>query len=266
MMFSDSKGDLSRLAFVTLWSIFAMGFLNGMAINSSEIGVAVTPQTGNIVWMGLNLALGRWVPLLNNFGLFFGFVAGCALPFLTTNLFKNPKAQFFYAWSMFAVPISLYPFLLQHQAPLFVTLFFIGLASGASLRFFRRIYELDQINSAMATGSVMFLGVQFAKGFVQKSAADVRMFWIFLLCVVAFAFGSFTYAIAFRFDAYVAVDSIGQYSRFINYLDADQLFRHNGMIGGLDFNAPQQSGLNFRNLGMILINLVPYFFYPKGSK
>ena len=56
---TDKKWPL-KLAFVTLWSIFVMGFINGMSINSVYMGVPVTPQTGNIIWMGLFPAFGNW--------------------------------------------------------------------------------------------------------------------------------------------------------------------------------------------------------------
>ena len=60
---NEDKGNVFKLAFVTVWSIFVMGYLNGLSINTFELGAPVTPQTGNVLWLGLNLAFGNWQTL-----------------------------------------------------------------------------------------------------------------------------------------------------------------------------------------------------------
>lgn len=258
------KENLFRLAFVTVWSIFVMGYLNGITINSLEIGVPVTPQTGNVLWMGFNLAFGNWIAFLNNLGLFFGFVIGNMIPILTFNLFSNPKLQFFYAWSTFAIPVILYPFVFQYNVAPFVSLLILGIASGSSLGFFRRVYSLDQINSAMATGSVRFIGVHFAQGFIKGNKKDIPLFYIFVLCIVAFVAGAFLYGMAFRFDAPGATrEQFMEYSRFINYIDYYQMMGNDMQLAGLNFGS-FYGGLNFRSIGLVVLCIVPYFFFPKA--
>jgi len=271
---TDSKW-LFKLAFVTLWSIFVMGFINGMSINSYYMGVPVTPQTGNIIWMGLFPAFGNWTAFGQTLILWGAFMGGAILALYTGGLFKNPKVQFFYAWSTFSVPVIVHTLFLQNHSTA-ISFILLGAASGATLGFFRRVYHMDQVNTAMATGNARFVGLHLAKAFSTKDEAGKKKeratFLIFFLAIFAFAFGAFLYGMAFRLDAYSAGSAImSDYSRFIGGLTSfgdpslyDYMLSHGMDFGGLHFTH-ENGGFNFRNIALIVFCIIPYFFFPKGQ-
>ncbi|MCL2616533.1 MAG: DUF1275 domain-containing protein, partial [Defluviitaleaceae bacterium] len=192
MLVADSADRVAtfKVAFMTGSSIFVMGYINGFALNTNDLGTMVTPQTGNVIWMGLNASMGYWGYLLENLGLFFGFMIGCIFALFTQNSFASKTTQFYYNWSVFAVPVMLYPLILQYVVPSWVSFTVIGFASGAALGFFRKMYHME-INNAMATGSVRFLGLHFAGAFLKGNQKEVATFWVFFACVFLFAFGAF---------------------------------------------------------------------------
>jgi len=200
---STDKKATFKVAFLTAASIFVMGYLNGLALNTEELGVMITPQTGNVIWMGLNTAAGNWAGLIQNLGLFFGFMGGAVLALFTQNSFKNKTVQFFYNWTVFALPIVLYPFVLNGNVPPALSFFLLGLSAGAALGFFRKMYHME-INNAMATGNVRFLGLHFAGAFIKRNKKEVFTFWIFFICVLAFAGGAFLYAIFANMGDHIA--------------------------------------------------------------
>lgn len=270
-----------KLAFVTLWSIFVMGFINGMSINSVYMGVPVTPQTGNIIWSGLFAAFGNWSAFGLTLILWGAFMLGAIIALYTGGLFKNPKAQFFYAWSTFTVPVLLHTLVFQYPFGNTATSFILlGFASGAVLGFFRKIYHMDQVNTAMATGNARFVGLHLARIFSTKDAAGKKKerltFIIFFLAIFAFAFGSFIYGMTFRLDAYSATGDYQNYlqetSRFIGGLTSfGDLTLYNyylshgfGDFGGQHFTH-SDGGFNFRNTALIVFCIIPYFFFPKGK-
>ena len=186
-----------KVALLTFATIFIMGYINGYALNTPQLGMLVTPQTGNVIQFGLNTANGNFLALSKNIALFLGFVGGVIFALLTQNIFNNKIMQFFYNWSCFALPYALYPvygeFVGSH-----IGLLVLAFASGAGLGFFRKIFHLD-INNAMATGNVRMLGVWFGEAYVKKARTEkqeVFTFMIFLICVLLFAGGAFCFAVA----------------------------------------------------------------------
>ena len=224
---STDKKATFKVAFLTAASIFVMGYLNGLALNTEDLGVMITPQTGNVIWMGLNTAAGNWAGLVQNLGLFFGFMGGAVLALFTQNSFKNKTVQFFYNWTVFALPIVLYPFVLQYNVPPALSFLLLGLSAGAALGFFRKMYHME-INNAMATGNVRFLGLHFAGAFIKRNKKEVFTFWIFFICVFAFAGGAFLYAIFAAAD--VTILNIG-----------------------------------LQYIALVVFCIIPYFFNPKAA-
>ena len=185
-----------KYAFLTFASIFIMGYVNGFALNTPQLGMLVTPQTGNVIQLGLNSANGNWLALSKNILLFAGFIGGVIFSLLTQNKYPNKTVQFFFSWGCFAAPMALYP--LYSFVGSHLSLLILAFASGSGLGFFRKIYHLD-INNAMATGNVRFLGVWGAEAFIKKARTEkkeVFTFVIFLICVVLFAAGAFSFAVA----------------------------------------------------------------------
>jgi uncharacterized membrane protein YoaK (UPF0700 family) len=209
-----------------------MGYLNALAMNTSYLGMPVTPQTGNVLWIGLNAAGGYWHYLLENIALMFGFMGGAVFALFLQNVFKSKRARFYFHWSIFVVPVMSYPFL-QYTIHPAIVFFILGFASGAALGFFRKMYHME-INNAMATGNVRFLGLHFALAFLKKDTKDTRKeiltFIIFFISVLLFALGAFCYGIASRLD-----------------------YRHS------------LSGMSVTNISLMVFCLFPYLFCPAGT-
>jgi len=238
---SDKKATF-RLAFLSGTSIFIMGYLNGYAVNTADLGTMITPQTGNLVWMGLNAASGYWVYFLENLGLFFGFIIGAIFASLTQNRFENKTKQFYYSWTAFVLPVLLYPLVLQYVVPPVISFFVLGFASGAALGFFRKMYHLE-VNNAMATGNIRILGLHVVNAFMKRNKKEVFTVWILFLCVFLFAFGAFCYGILARLDYRLGLDI------------------HLGLGHSFGNATLARSNLT-RIIGFILICLIPYFFCP----
>lgn len=254
------RANTFRVAFLTLASIFIMGYLNAMSLNSNDMGVMISAQSGNIVWLGIHIATGQWALLLRNILLFAGFAGGAFFALHTQSLFRNKYGQFYWNWTFFAIPIMLYPILFQYNIPAGFSLFILGFSAGATLGFFRKLYHLD-INTSMATGSARFVGLSL--GEVFKKGADKKKsfvnFWLFLLAVLMFSFGAFIYIIFGQIDTNLAnggLDlnltlgaSAGYYERI-------------ALTYGADLNPSSITNV-VRVLGLVFFCLVPYLFCPR---
>ena len=243
-----------KVAFPVFCSIFIMGYVNGIAVHTDHLGAFVTPQTGNVLWIGFHASLGHWSLLAENLGLFFGFISGIIFSMFTNNIFKNKTFQYCFNWSIFAVIVSLYPFVVQYRLHTVLAFYLLGFASGSALTCFRKVFHLD-INSAMATGNVRFLGVHFAGAFLKKNKAELSNFIIFILCVFLFAFGSFVYGKMYLFD-YAAgrVD----YSAAAEYFYVDYSRIYVERVRHIDT-------LSATNFALVFFCIIPYFFATKNT-
>jgi len=249
-----------RVAFLTGASIFVMGYLNGYALNTSDLGAMISAQSGNVIWLGLNAAAGYWGYFLENLGLFVGFMAGAVFALYTQNSFQNKRTQFYYNWTVFIVPILLYPLLLQYTVPPWVSFSILGFASGAALGFFRKMYHME-INNAMATGNVRFFGLHFAGAFMKKNKKEVSTFWIFVVCTFLFAFGAFCYAMLARVDYHLGLNlhlGLGYYGE---HVDHSRFYRTLGLGYERGYVILVASNVA-RIIGFVVFCLIPYFFCP----
>jgi uncharacterized membrane protein YoaK (UPF0700 family) len=273
MMTADSadRGNSFRVAFYTIMSIFIMGYLNALALNTYALGTMITPQTGNIIWLGINAGWGAWGYFFENMGLFVGFMGGAVFALFTQNKFENKKTQFFWNWTFFVLPIALYPIVFQYAMPPIIPFTLLGFAAGATLGFFRKVYHME-INTSMATGNVRFLGLHFAQAFMKKdtkgSKKEIATFWIFFVAVFAFAFGAFVYVIFARIDYALAADV--NLTLFGNYREGYDAYQRisPAMIHGryATYNIASYSTNIVRVVGLIVFCVVPYFFCPTKSK
>ena len=187
-----------KTAFITGATIFIMGYVNGMSIHTEQLGAMVTAQSGNVVWMGLNPAFGQWDRFASNLMLFFGFIFGCGFGFMNQNLIKHKTVQFFFNWSLFSLPLILFPFYTAHVSSQ-IAFLLMGLSAGFGCGFFRKMYHLD-INNAMATGSVRFLGIYFGEAVINKKKKEFFTLGLFAICVVLFSAGAFLFGISLNMD------------------------------------------------------------------
>ena len=265
MLTADSadRGNTFRVAFLTIMSIFIMGYLNALALNTYALGTMITPQTGNIIWLGINAGWGAWGPFFENVGLLFGFMGGAVFALYTQNIFAKKTTQFFWNWTVFVLPIAIYPILLQYTIAPWIAFILLGFAAGATLGFFRKVYHME-INTSMATGNVRFLGLHFANAFLRKgtkgSKTEIASFWVFFVAVLAFALGAFVYVMFARIDFALAGD--------INLTvlgDHPPLQRLSPAItyGPYHYPVPADSSNVVRVVGLLVFCIVPYFFCPK---
>ena len=270
---SDDRKNTFKVAFLTMASIFIMGYLNALALNTHALGMMITPQTGNIIWMGIFAASGYWGYFFETVGLFFGFMGGAVFALFTQNLFKNKSTQFFWNWTFFVLPIVLFPLVMQYLVPPVVSLVFLGFAVGATLGFFRKAYHME-INTSMATGNVRFLGLHFAQAFLNKKTKgdkkEIKTFWIFFAAVFSFAFGAFIYAVLARADVALAHDvniglgtAPGPWREGYDPVERLTL----GMGGYAGLSSIHADGPNLvRTIGLWTICIIPYFFCPRIQK
>lgn len=264
MMTADAtdKKNTFKVAFLTAASIFVMGYLNALALNTFDLGTMVSAQSGNVIWLGLNAAGGYWLAFIENIGLLLGFAGGAAFAMLTQAIFKSKVHQFFYNWAVFILPILAYPIFLQYFAPAWLSYIVIGFACGAVLGFFRKMYHLE-INNAMATGSARFLGLEMVNT-IKKNDKAVKSLLIFLICVLAFAGGAFLYGMLLHVD-YSIVNNVRFFSLGSPDTYAYGVDRLNNLqIGGFAYLQPV--GNMARMIGFIAICVIPFFFCPTPNK
>lgn len=256
----NDKPNSFKVAFLTVSSIFIMGYLNALALNTYDLGSMLTPQTGNIIWLGINAASGYWGYFIENLGLFFGFMIGAVFALFTHNLFRNKNAQFFWNWSFFVIPIAIYPLVFQYMVQPAVSFFVLGFSAGATLGFFRKIYHME-INTSMATGNVRFLGLHFAQAFIKKDTKgdkkEIFTFWIFFVSVFAFALGAFVYGVFARIDSGLASElhiGLGRSGYIYERLT----------FGRYETDLSKVTNVT-RYIALVVFCIIPYFFCPKNA-
>ena len=265
---SNDRKNTFKVAFLTIASIFIMGYLNALALNTHALGMMITPQTGNVIWMGIYAGTGQWGYFLETLGLFFGFMGGAVFALFTQNLFTKKTTQFIWNWTFFIIPILAYPFVLQYVVPPIVALTLLGFAAGATLGFFRKVYHME-INTSMATGNVRFLGLHFAQAFLHKKTKgdkkEIKTFWIFFVAVLAFAVGAFFYVIFARIDAGLANDLSLRLGTAPGPLREgyDAVGRIIGISYDRAYPIPADGPNLVRAIGLVVFCIVPYFFCPK---
>jgi len=227
-----------KVAFITGATIFIMGYVNAMALHTEYLSKMVTPQTGNVVWLGVYPVAGDWAAWASALLLFLGFVFGCGFAVCTNKKFENKRTQFFFNWLLFAIPIAIYPFIMSHIGSQ-IGFLLMGLSAGFGVGFFRVMYHLDQINNAMATGSVRFIGVYFAEVFVKKNAKEKFTLLLFIICVALFALGG---------TAFALMHIIG-----------------GGVAGAPEYRTLISSGFSAVSIALIIFCIIPCFFAPSAT-
>ncbi|MCL1999660.1 MAG: DUF1275 domain-containing protein [Turicibacter sp.] len=236
-----------KVAFLTLATIFIMGYVNALALRTIDITTMITAQSGNIVWLGMDFTRAvmgfdgvgyyddYWLMFFQRISLFLGFATGAGIALATKEIFQNKRLQFYYNWTLFAMPILAYPLILQYNIAPIVSIFLLGFSSGATLRFFRKLFHLE-VNTAMATGSAMFVGMHFVEWIKKKDRKELFTLFLFLLAVLMFSFGSGIY----------------QMLHDIQY--------------PVEFLPDQYNLFSTTNWALLAFCIIPYFFYPKPNR
>lgn len=263
------KKNTFKVAFLTIYTIFIMGYLNALALSTYDLGAMITAQTGNVIWIGIFAASGYWAYLLETVSHFLGFGAGAIFALNTHKLFPNTSKQFYWNWTFFALPIALYPVLFQYILPPFVSFFILTFSAGATLGFFRNVYHME-INTSMATASARFVFLHFAKAFFKKDTKgdkkEIATFWVFFAAIFSFAFGAFIYAMFTRLDATLNTGlnlSLGYYYGTARLtLGLSEIW-----YGRYEYPLPPAGTSNVtRVIGLWAFYIIGYFFCPKPTK
>ena len=249
-----------RVAFLTGASIFIMGYMNSYALNTYDLGLMLTPQSGNIIWLGIYAASGYWHLFFDSLGLFLGFIIGVIFALFTQDFFKNKTTQFYFNWSVFVLPFIAYPLFMQYVLPPIVSYLVLGFACGVGLGFFRKMYHLE-INNAMATGNARFLGLSFAEAFLKKNKKEVVSFWIFFLCILLYVGGAFVYTKLAQADYHLGLAGSG----VLIGLGEQNIQSFRQTLGFGEHRIDVVSSNIVRYIGLLLICIIPSFFFPKST-
>jgi len=153
-----------------------------------DIGVFVSPQTGNLVNMAIRLGQGDMEGLIVTLLIFGGFFVGCFFCTKIMGTIKNRKKEFFIQWSVFFVPILL-NFLFINMIHIWLMIFSLSFISGAALCFFRKIGELE-INNNIVTGNMRLIANAIFDVTVKKNFAKNAVVWKCGLATFLFFFGA----------------------------------------------------------------------------
>ncbi|MCL2171575.1 MAG: DUF1275 domain-containing protein [Defluviitaleaceae bacterium] len=181
-----SKSNIWRVGFITLASTFILGFLNGHTQSLRE--AFVSPQTGNLINLGLDIANADIPAIITGSLMFSAFVLGCIIAHLFIRRKIAPRLEFFLGWSLFVLPIFIYLIFEQYFSDNGI-IFLLSCASGIALGFFRKIGHVE-LNNNIVTGNMRFLGINLVESLLTRDGTRIRAFWIYFAGIFAFFLGA----------------------------------------------------------------------------
>ena len=183
-IFRSNRGLISV---ITCISAFILGYMNAHAA-LFEIGVFVSPQTGNMINMAIRIGQGDLEGFIRTLAIFGGFLAGCFLGSGLVKKISNVRKEFFTHWSFFFVPILL-NMIFINSIPLLLMIFNLSFVSGLSLCFFRKIYDIE-VNNCIITGNMRTIGSSLYEIVIKKNLSKSVIFWTFTISTFLFFFGA----------------------------------------------------------------------------
>jgi len=176
-----------QLTLITGFSAFILGYINAHGV-LFDIGVMVSPQTGNLVNMAVSLSAGDSSRFLNTWLIFSGFFLGCMFSTWLVGKIKNKQREFFVTWSIFIGPIFLNWLFIDYVTPRMAMLG-LSFISGVGLCFFRKVGKLE-INNNIVTGNMRFMGGALFEVLFRRDQSKVIVFWSFTLITFLFFLGA----------------------------------------------------------------------------
>lgn len=177
-----------RMALITCFSTFILGYLNAHSIVYSN-GSLISPQTGNLITLGIKISMGKITELTNNFMLFIGFGIGCLVSIGIVKLVKNKRTEFFISWSIFSMSIWL-NLLFMNSLSSYVRIFILSFLSGIGISFFRKIGTLD-LNSCIMTGNLKNMYTALCESTFLKENKKIRVCLTYAGIILLFFLGAF---------------------------------------------------------------------------
>jgi uncharacterized membrane protein YoaK (UPF0700 family) len=179
--------NVARTAFITCFSTFILGYLNAYSLLFRNASL-VSPQTGNLVNLGIRLSQGNTEGLLNNLMLFGGFAVGCFIAPWVASKISNKKKEFFISWTIFAIPAWL-NLLLMGSIPPALSIFTLSFTSGIGLCFFRKIGKLD-LNNNIMTGNLKNMFGTLFEVTILKNKEKSKNFILYAVTILLFFIGA----------------------------------------------------------------------------
>ncbi|TLG77478.1 YoaK family protein [Culicoidibacter larvae] len=196
------SSNSSKATFITCLSTFILGYINAYSLlfeNSS----LVSPQTGNLVNLGIKLSQGFSAGLLTNLMIFSGFGIGCFLaPWLLSKV-KNKQIEFFLTWTVFVAPIWINLLFINTITPLF-SILLLSFVSGVGLCFFRKINQLD-LNNNIMTGNLKNMYAALFEVTILKKVEKYKTILEYALIIFLFFIGTFIAGLLSSYGAFVTL-------------------------------------------------------------
>ena len=177
-----------RISLITCFSAFILGYLNAHGA-IFDIGVMVSPQTGNLVNMAISMGSGDVPRIINTTLIFSAFILACFLSAALMGKIESKRNEFLITWSAFFFPILLNWIFIDFLHPR-VSMFGFSFISGVALCFFRQIGELD-VNNSIVTGNMRFIGNSLFNLLFRKDKSKKIVFQTFVLSTFLFFLGAF---------------------------------------------------------------------------
>lgn len=174
------------LTTVTLCATFLLGYLNAYSYVFNQSSY-ITPQTGNLISLGVALVREDTQTTILNFMLLVGFALGCIIGGILLVKVKINHRCLVFTWSVFTAMLMVV-YLLNDGLSQPVSVILLALLSGFALTLFRKVGQFD-VNNGIMTGNFKNLYVNLVQGFSKNSWPQIMKAFAFLLVIVVFFLG-----------------------------------------------------------------------------
>lgn len=171
---------------VTLCSTFLLGYLNAYSYVFNQSSY-VTPQTGNLVNLGLAIAREDTASSILNFMLLIGFAIGCVIGAVLLMKIELTHRFLIITWSVFTGLLMLV-YLLNASLSQPFSVILLATLSGFALTLFRKI-EMVDVNNGIMTGNFKNLYANFCGGIGARDQKQLMKAVIYLVVIVTFFSG-----------------------------------------------------------------------------
>lgn len=193
------SSQVRRTTFATCLSTFMLGYLNAYSLLFENASL-VSPQTGNLVNLGVKLAQGNIDAIAVNIMIFGGFGIGCFLAPWLLGKVKDKQAEFLATWIVFVAPIWLNLIFIDAITPL-LSILILSFVSGVGLCFFRKIGQLD-LNNNIMTGNLKNMYAALFEGTILKKAEKYKVVFKYAIIILLFFIGTLAAGLVSKLGAF----------------------------------------------------------------
>jgi len=190
-----NKNEETLTGIITSLSVFLLGYLN--AFSTIFYSSVISPQTGNLVNLGVKLGQLDFTNLTQHFILIFGFAAGCII---ASMIMTEIKKAVLFNWTIFLLVLGGLTVFHQALSRDIILLAFSFLA-GLALTFFRAIGKLD-INNGIMTGNLKNLYCRIHDLFSLKKTEHKTTIIIYFFVILLFFSGAYVGGVISKFGSF----------------------------------------------------------------